>query len=169
MVCVCPRTHSVRTNICTSRGWPRLTSLRKLEHANDMFNWPLSSLPFCTSTFVFRLGQTIWMNFFFSSSSLFSSVYFSRKTLPRVLSTCAMLCQTQWPLLTLLLVWAECVHYAPQNAVATINTVIFSLSCVYFSPIRTLPRVMNFCIQTYIAPKRWKMQMVIPPKKLWFI
>ena len=40
-------------------------------------------------------------------------------------------------------------------AMATINIVISlsPLSGVYFSSRRTLPRVMNFCMQTYIDPK----------------
>ena len=48
-------------------------------------------------------------------------------------SACPMCHQTEWPLLKLL----------------------FSLfsPCVYFSPRRTLPRTLNFCMQTYIDPK----------------
>ena len=56
------------------------------------------------------------------------------------------------------LVGAECVHYASPNAVATIKTVI-SLShfyCVYYSPRRTLPRVLNFCMQTNVNRKMKK-------------
>ena len=42
-------------------------------------------------------------------------------------------------------------------AVLTINTVTY-LPCVYFSPSRTLPRVLYFGMQTYTDSKRWKME-----------
>ena len=54
------------------------------------------------------------------------------------------------------LVCAECVRHMPLN---TVIYLLLSLSlsfspCVYFSPRRTLPRVLNFCMQTYIDTKR---------------
>ena len=49
------------------------------------------------------------------------------------------------------LVRVECVHYTLPYAVATFNTVISLLSLSSF-------RVKNFCIETYIDPKSWKMQ-----------
>ena len=56
------------------------------------------------------------------------------------------------------LVRAECVRYVPPNAVVTINTVIYLSSffspCVYFSSRMTLLVILNFCMQTYIGPKR---------------
>ena len=68
------------------------------------------------------------------------------------------------------LVWAEYVCYAALNAVTNINTVLsLSSQCVYFSPRRTLPRVLNFCMQTYIDPKRCRLQKKLGathPKKL---
>ena len=51
-------------------------------------------------------------------------------------------------------------RYVSPNAVANINTDLSHLSlsllfsCVYFSKRRTLPMVLNFCMQTYIDPNR---------------
>ena len=85
----------------------------------------------------------------------------------------------------LILVQAKCMRYVPPNAVATINTVIYLLSlfsCVYFSPRRTLLRVLrekfsnkkftqNFPQSLYptLAPLPWKIINYFPAIFFYFV